>query len=255
MFLDVDGARLFTVDVGVGDLPVVLHSGWIGTWEDWLPQIEALSRDTRVVAYDHRGTGRSLSPPEDITRERLMSDLLAVMDAKGIERCVLGGFSSGSSLVLEVASREPERFAGVVLMCPALPGEDLGFETLLRDDFATAIEGFIDLCLPEAAERDVTALRHWASTLLHQAGAEQAVALLRVLRLPAGVTSLTPVTLPSMIVMGAADPLSNASHLDEWQQILPIAEVVLLPGIGHLAAFTATGNVNGPLTRFVANLH
>ncbi len=255
MFLEIDGRQVFAVDAGRGEVPVVLHSGWIGTWEDWLPQVEALSRVTRVVAYDHRGAGRSPCAPEAITLDALVADLVGVLDAAGIDRCVVGGFSSGSSVVLEALNRVPARFLGCILMCPVDPDPDPRFMALLARDFDAAMHAFLDLCLPEAAERDVASVRRWAWDVLHQSGPDEAARLMEVLRAPPDRATRRPSTVPGAIVVGAADPMSDASTLPRWQALLPQAPATVVPDAGHLAAFTAAHAVNAPMLELVSGLH
>ena len=84
MFLDVAGHRCFAVDLGAGPRTFFAHSGWIGTYEDWLPTLEILSKSWRAVAYDHRGAGETVVPLEAITAEALLDDIFRVQDALGI---------------------------------------------------------------------------------------------------------------------------------------------------------------------------
>jgi aminoacrylate hydrolase len=256
VFVRVRDRDLFVVDVGVGELPVVLHSGWIGTWEDWLPQIQALSRLTRVIAYDHRGTGRTVATPADITHEALVQDLFDLLDVCGVRRCVIGGFSSGSSIVVDAVTARPELFAGALLMCPAFmdaaPGP--GFVASIQNDFDSHIEGFLDLCFPEAAHRDVAQVRRWAHSVLHQSPPENAVQLMHALRAPKAMAEYEPLPLPTAIVMGADDPLSNEAALPSWTKLFPNAVTTVVPEVGHIAAFTAADAVSRPLLDLVREL-
>lgn len=244
VFVRVRDRDVFVVDVGVGDLPVVLHSGWIGTWEDWLPQIEALSRVTRVIAYDHRGTGRTVATPDEITHDGLVRDLFDLLDVTGIHRCVVGGFSSGASVVTDAITARPDRFAGVLLMCPVFPDPDPNFLSLLDSDLDGTIELFLDLCFPEAAHRDVSSTRRWAHSVLHQSSAENAVQLMLALQAAHAMDQYAPVALPTAIVMGSDDPMSNENHLGAWTRLFPDARVTTIPRAGHIVAFTAPDAVN-----------
>ena len=95
VYKEIAGYQFFTVDLGAGSRTFFAHSGWIGTFEDWLPTLGVLSKTWRAVSYDHRGTGETSVPVEEITAEALLDDIFRVMDALAVERCVLGGFSSG----------------------------------------------------------------------------------------------------------------------------------------------------------------
>jgi pimeloyl-ACP methyl ester carboxylesterase len=119
MFIGIGGRQVFMVDLGAGGLPFVAHSGWVGTWEDWEPPLAALSRTRRAVGFDHRGAGRTGGEPEHISFSALVDDLVALLDGLGITRCALGGFSNGNRVVQEAVARQPDRYAGLVLMCPS----------------------------------------------------------------------------------------------------------------------------------------
>jgi pimeloyl-ACP methyl ester carboxylesterase len=115
-FLDIDGNKVFALSFGKGPRTFLAHSGWIGNFEDWIAVLAPLSETWRTVVYDHRGTGETPVPVEKITDEALVDDVFRVMDALGIDRCVLGGFSRGSVTALRAVVRDPARFEGLVLM-------------------------------------------------------------------------------------------------------------------------------------------
>lgn len=53
---------------------------------------------------DHRGSGASTHSTSPITLEAMVDDVLAVMDAQGIDRCVLAAESGGAGVALEVGA-------------------------------------------------------------------------------------------------------------------------------------------------------
>src|SRR5690242_1521016 len=142
MFFDVAGRKLYGVAFGAGSHTFLAHSGWSGTWEDWQPQFESLSDKYRVVGYDHRGAGYTDAKVEDITLDGLVDDIFGVMDNLQLEKCVLGGFSTGVRVALLAALKHPERFEGLVLMCGSNPTRTqrspealAGFTQMLRKNF------------------------------------------------------------------------------------------------------------------------
>jgi len=75
----------------------------------------------RVLTWDVRGHGASQPMGEGITIERAAADLLALLDAAEADRAVLVGQSFGGMIVQELATRHPERVAGLVVIgAPAL---------------------------------------------------------------------------------------------------------------------------------------
>jgi pimeloyl-ACP methyl ester carboxylesterase len=94
-----DGIRLHTRVFGPRDgYPIVLVHGFVCAIRVWAYQIADLARDYRVIAFDHRGHGRSGMPARDgYSLAHLASDLDAVLEAtlEPGERAVLAGHSMG----------------------------------------------------------------------------------------------------------------------------------------------------------------
>jgi len=94
-----DGTRLHTEVFGPADgYPVVLAHGITCAIRAWREQIADLSADYRVIAYDHRGHGRSGVPPRGhYSLNHLAADLDAVLEATLApgERAVIAGHSMG----------------------------------------------------------------------------------------------------------------------------------------------------------------
>src|SRR5260370_42661992 len=108
---------------GAGPVDLVHVGGWIShievVRED--PAIvrfqESLRKFSRLVDFDKRGTGLSdrLGDAQLPTMEQRMDDIRAVMDAVGLERASLFGFSEGGSLAMLFAATYPHRTASLVL--------------------------------------------------------------------------------------------------------------------------------------------
>ncbi|MEV6959301.1 alpha/beta hydrolase [Streptomyces sp. NPDC051207] len=115
-----DGARLHAEVHGPESAPaVVLAHGWACSTAFWAAQINALSADHRVIAYDQRGHGRSPASPTCST-DTLADDLEAVLAATLApgERAVIAGHSMGGMTVMAAAEREGFReHAAAVLLC------------------------------------------------------------------------------------------------------------------------------------------
>src|SRR6478735_10994447 len=105
-FVEVAGARLVAVDEGAGPPIVLLHAGVadLRSWNALAPVLAAAGH--RVVRYDARGFGRSTTEDVEFTHR---ADLIAVMDALGIDRAVLVGNSRGGMLAFDTALESPGR--------------------------------------------------------------------------------------------------------------------------------------------------
>lgn len=119
-----DGTRLHTEVFGPNHgYPIVLAHGITCSLRVWHEQINELSRDFRVIAYDHRGHGRSGVPgPKSYSLDHLAADLDAVLAAtlRSGERAVIAGHSMGGIAISAWADRfrdrVPERADAVALI-------------------------------------------------------------------------------------------------------------------------------------------
>lgn len=125
-----DGTRLRAWDNQGRGVPVVISNG-LGTPHDAWPAINRQTDRYRVMTWDHRGLCGSERPADEsrITVADHTADFFAVMDAYGVDRAVVIGWSVGVNVAFEAALREPERIAGVLAVA-GVPGGT--FEALLH---------------------------------------------------------------------------------------------------------------------------
>lgn len=238
MFVRVHGALLNTVAFGSGPRTLVAHGGWTGSWELWAEPFELLQPRWRCVSYDHRGCGESRVDPALISLDAMVDDLVAVMDARGVDRCVLAGESRGAQVALLAAARHPERFEGLVLVAPALTaGAEPTFIAGLRHDYLATIGAFVDLCLPEAGTDH---LRRWGRDILTRAEPESAVALLEC---AFEAPDYSTITVPAAVIHGALDRIAPIETAEQLAEDLPNATFHTLEGVGHVPTMSVPQRV------------
>src|SRR6516165_6536739 len=114
--LNVDGAQLFTLEIGDGpEVAVMLHGG-PGASHDYLrPQLDALAVPgrRRLFYYDQRGGGRSpLDAGTKPAGQRVhVEDLEAIRRHLGQEQLTIVGYSWGALLGMLYAIEHPDRVA------------------------------------------------------------------------------------------------------------------------------------------------
>lgn len=103
---------------GSPDAPsLILSSGLGGSASYWKPNIPALAEHYRVIAYDHRGTGRSdRTLPDVVTVDDFADDIVALMDALGIGHAHLVGHAAGGVAGLALALKAPDRLDKLVVV-------------------------------------------------------------------------------------------------------------------------------------------
>jgi aminoacrylate hydrolase len=107
-------AGLYYEEHGSGR-PLILSSGMGGSASYWRPNIAALSERFRVIAYDHRGTGRS---DRTVTPriESIGDDIRALMDALDIPKASIIGHAIGGMGALSMALDTPDRIERLVVV-------------------------------------------------------------------------------------------------------------------------------------------
>ena len=81
----------------------------------WPFQLAALAPRHRVLVFDNRGAGQSDAPDAPYTTRGMAEDLLALLDALGVERAHLLGLSLGGAIAQEAVLAAPARFASLQL--------------------------------------------------------------------------------------------------------------------------------------------
>jgi pimeloyl-ACP methyl ester carboxylesterase len=110
-----DGVRLHFDSAGAGEPIVFVHEFGGNHWS-WEPQVAAFSRRHRCITYAARGYPPSDVPPDvaSYSQARAADDILAVMDAAGIEKAHIVGLSMGGFACLHAGLRHPERLLSIV---------------------------------------------------------------------------------------------------------------------------------------------
>ncbi len=239
MFIPVTDATLYVATFGAAPRSLVAMGGWTGSWELWAEPFAYLSPTWRTVAYDHRGCGVSLAPPESITFATLVSDVFAVLDALGIERCVLAAESSGAAVALQAALEQPQRFQGLVLVDGVYqrPQSDAPapFVRALQADYPGTVARFVDTCLPEP---DSEPLRHWGRMILARASQAAAIRLYERLEGVDLRPQVSQIQHPTLLLHGDADAIVPLASSEWLAAQIAGSHLHIVHGAGHVPTIT-----------------
>ena len=253
MFIETQGARLFVSSFGTGDRTALALGGWIGSGEMWLPVLGLLNNGWRTVTFDQRGSGTSHVPNNrDITREAWVDDVFAVMDAQGIERCLVMSDSSGCFPAVLAALKRPERFIGIVLVggAPRMPldWKRQLFAVGLRFASRPILRVFARMCLPEDEAGHV---RRWLWDICVRSDPRNAVRLLRIL---AGfdLTDVAPrLSTPTLILHGSNDLIQTLSDGRALASLIPASDLVVMEGKGHVPMMSSPEEVVSIIEKWI----
>ncbi len=96
--------------------PVLLIGGLGSDVSMFAGMVRRLSASCRVIAFDHRGAGRTDKPDAPYSIAMMADDAVGLMDALEIASAWLVGISMGGSIALDLALRHPDRVRGLVLV-------------------------------------------------------------------------------------------------------------------------------------------
>jgi pimeloyl-ACP methyl ester carboxylesterase len=123
-YVNSNGIRMHVAESGQG-YPIVLCHGFPELWYSWRHQMEALAAaGFRAIAPDQRGYGQTDAPGpmEAYTQRHLVGDIVGMLDALGLAKCVIVGHDWGGAVAWNAALMAPERIERVVgVNTPFLP--------------------------------------------------------------------------------------------------------------------------------------
>jgi 3-oxoadipate enol-lactonase len=238
-FKSTTGEDLFAVVAGTGGPTVVLYHGGTLTHRN---TIRGLAVDGYTcIAPDIRGRGRSLCPhDEHHSWEQYAADVVALMDAEGLERAAVGGASMGAGVALAAALRYPERLDAVVLGQPVWMGNARGHaqlqqemddarskigELVVRKGVDTGVEawlGVLGRCEDADLRRALTDSWNAHDTASFRAFFSYPAATQQPFE---HLEELRALTMPILVIAGN-DPIHPADIAEAYMAMLPNATLV-----------------------------
>lgn len=214
-------------------LPLLLITGYAVTKEMWDQQlVRALSARRRVLVMDNRGMGPSAAPAEAFALRDMARDASALLDALGIARADVLGWSMGGMTAQELALSRPQLVRSLTLLATvadnsalmpvldrmaALPPAEL-LKAMFPPEWAAAHPD-APARLParprpprmDVIARQYAAIRDWGGTW----------------------DRLPRLRLPVLLLAGGQDWVCSAEQSRQMAQAIPGARVVVLPQGGH----------------------
>lgn len=260
-YVEARGLRFHLAEAGEGDDVVLCLHGWPQHWYEWrhlLPRLAAAGH--RAIAMDLRGFGWSDAPPAGYEKENLASDVLAVLDALGLERVKLVGHDWGGWIGYLLCLRAPERFQRYLALNilppwinlrmlvpeiwrftyqPMVASPWLGYR--LHTSGSLVPKVLVGASVIRSAWEEPT-LRAFADNLAEPDRARACVQMYRTFllreqpELIRGRYARTRLTVPTLQLHGTDDPALRPKMLAGWQRHADDMRLELVDGVGHFIA-------------------
>jgi pimeloyl-ACP methyl ester carboxylesterase len=236
---EVNGATLYYEEHGAGT-PVVLIHGGLTSSAMWEPVLPDLVDSFRVITPDTRGHGRSTNPSGKLSYAQIADDVAALIAALGLVRPIVGGYSDGGQVTLELGARHPDA-ASALIVGAAYPDvattgiREINKSLLGADDAGTPDLAHLDAHLGGLAERMKSR---------HPGGDQQWRELVRQSApMWLDYEGLTPdavgrIDTPVLVYTGDRDDMCPLELMVTLYRALSNAELAICPLADHFAAVT-----------------
>lgn len=261
MITKVEGVQIGYADIGQAAPVVFLHAFPLQRTM-WAPQTSALAAEWRCITIDNRGFGESAGVGP-FTVDRYADDVIAVLDAAGIDRATVVGLSMGGYVAFALWRRAPERVRAL-LLADTRAGADSP-ETrerrhelieLARTDGIAAVAdrqiiGLLGKTTRERRpeiERDVRAIAGGA-TVEGIVGALEAM-----LARPDSTPTLATLSVPTLIIVGDEDVLTPPKEARGMHAAIRGSRLEILASAGHLSSIERPAAFNVVVSEFLRGL-
>ena len=237
------GGAVLAVEVRGGGLPVLFVHGFPFDRSMWKHQLAALARYQRI-APDLRGAGASTAPVDGYSMSRYADDLVAVLDAAGVDRAVVCGLSMGGYVTFELLRRHPDRVHALIL-CDTKAEADSPQARHGRDELAALAEragatAVAERLLPEllapATHTAQPEVVQQVKAMIAGTSVAGLVGALHALRDRPDSTALLPqIRVPTLVLGGADDQIAPPAVMQAMAAVIPGSQFATVPSAGHLA--------------------
>jgi pimeloyl-ACP methyl ester carboxylesterase/DNA-binding winged helix-turn-helix (wHTH) protein len=246
-----DGVNIAHTKVGKG-YPLVAVGSWMSHLEEdwfnpmWGHYLSNLARDFTLIRYDQRGNGMSDWDNVDISFERMVDDLKAVIDCYDYQKVALFGPSQAASVSIAFARQFPERVSHLILYGAYARGrckrgnpegieESKALVTLIRQswgrDNPVVRQMMTSLFMPDATREEST----WFNGFQKTCGPGENLARFRELFDHIDVTNLlAEINIPTLVIQCTGDSVAPLSEAKLIASRIPGARLVTLNSKNHM---------------------
>ena len=242
------GYRISYDDAGAGPAILLIPGATMsaGDWRD-AGYVDLLATTHRVLSVDPLGLGLSDKPHDTdaYVWPEVATDFVAVLDAAGVDKAVAWGYSRGGPLAATLAAERPDLVAALILHEGAWQDVIKGTpptawaEAMSRGDFSPLWDGAA-FTFSEADRRYDVEFNDPRALAAISNGPRRSGLKIDSRR----------ITAPSLVLVGSRDDPAVARRVADELGV----EVVVLPDLDHLEAFSRLDLVMPPVTRFLESL-
>lgn len=220
--------------------PVLFSNSLASNLHMWDPQMPAFESQYRVIRYDSRGHGKSGAPEGPYTIEMLVADAVGLLDHLGIDKTDYCGLSKGGMVGQRLATLHPERVDRLVLCdTGAYMGPADMWEGRIDTAASKGMDGVVDATIQrwftQAFQDAEPAAVDKIRAMILGTPVPGFVGCCRAIQAMDQRETISAITAPTLVVVGADDPATTPDHAREIQSRIAGAELVELAAAAHLS--------------------
>lgn len=246
--------------VGSGS-PLVLVMGYGATMEAWDPSfVDALAAHHRVVIFDNAGIGATQRLPAPLTIDAMADQTSALIDALGLRRPDVLGWSMGGMIAQALAAAHPNQVRSLVL-CATYPGTGTvqPSQAAIGALASGTTRGLMSVLFPPDQAASFAAYIAMISHYPAQPGVPAAVSAAQGNAIgrwwagtdPAGRED-TRISAPALVADGTADRLDPVANARTIARLIPRTRLTLYPDAGHAFLFQEGARFTSLIESFLA---
>jgi N-formylmaleamate deformylase len=254
-FAHANGIRVHYLEYGQGDRSLVIVPGITSPAITWEFVAERLAGDVRVVALDLRGRGQTDTPAAGYGLPDFAADVAGTVESLGLERPIVLGHSLGARITAALAALYPGLVGPLILADPPLtgPGRDPypttreSFEQQLREAYAGTTAADVRRFYPRWPARELQLRAEWLPTCDEAA----VMATYDNFDREDFFDYLRRLEPPLLFLYGEESPVVTTAGVAEVAAANPTAEIVSIPGAGHMIPWENLGDFAAACLDFV----
>ncbi len=271
------GTQFHVARLGAGP-PLLLLHGWPEFWRTWEPVMHRLQDRFTLIAPDLRGFGESDKPGGPWGATEHAADMLAVLDALGIERAGVVGHDVGGAVIQAMARQAPAQLSGLFLFNFSYPGigprmgapdrlREIWYQSFHGTDFAPALVGasreacraYIGYFLRHwSYHKDAfdDVLEDWVDNFLRPGNLEGGFAYYRAaqadrVRMMEGILPALPaITVPTCVRWTEHDAIFPYAWTDRLGETFSQLDLALFKDAGHFPHWETPDRAAAEIARF-----
>jgi pimeloyl-ACP methyl ester carboxylesterase len=258
--IQANGAAFHVARTGSGR-PLLLLHGWPEFWLTWEPVMTRLADRFQLIAPDLRGFGDSDKPAGVFGPPDHTADMLALLDALGLDQVGVVGHDVGGAIMQPLARAAPKRLTGLFFFDFVYPGigARMGAPDRLNEIWYQSFHQMAMAPVLVGASRETCRayighmLRHWshrkdafddvlesfvdnflkpgnlAGGFAHYKASHEG----RIAMIKGEAPSQPPITVPSCVRWAEHDPLFPYAWTDRLGDTFTKLDLALFPAVGH----------------------